>query len=788
MSVSSSLASSSSAPITFTGLASGLNTTSIIQKLMSIDQEPVTQLQNQQTNLQNQQTVYTQLSTLMQALQVSAQGLSSSGTFGMVDATSSNTAVASITTTSGAQAGNYSLTVNQLAQAESLVSGAQANSTSALNLNGTIELNGKSLQVTAGQTLGQLAGNINQLGAGVTANIINGGSGNAYLSITSNNTGTDNQIQFADVTGNVLQTLGVGTGTTSIANPVTNGAQSYGFSSSTQTLQNLLGATTSGAITINGTSVNVNFATDSLQTIAANINNQVSGVTASVQQSTNSSGSTVYQLQITGSSGTPTMTDSGNVLQSLGVLQQAPSNQLVQAKDALYSLDGVNLTSDSNTITSVIPDATVTLLQGTPSNPGTTNLSLSQDTSGISSSLQSFVSAYNGVADFISQNSTLNTQTFATGPLFGDPIAEQVSSQLSSLLFTNVPGNPTNMNNLASIGFTLSQTGDLQLNTTQLQTALQTNPTAVANLFQAVGTGSNSSLTYVTAGSSTQQSNGNPYAVNITQDPTQAQYVASTAQTGAATDSETLTFGGAAFGNTNASLILDVGNSLNDTVNQINGDAQLNKVLTASINSNGQLVLTSKNFGANGNFTVSSSLAGSSSDTGIGTNTQGPTSDGLDVQGTINGEAATGNGQFLTGLSTNATTAGLEIQYTGNETGQVGTMSYSAGIGGLLNQMINNFTNASNGIITDENNSLTTQYNDLGTQITSLQAQLTEEQQNLTNEFNNMESSIASLQQESNDLSEMLSGLTGSTSSSSANKSSTSGTSSSGTSSTGSTS
>jgi flagellar hook-associated protein 2 len=781
MSVSSSL-SSTSAPVSFTGLASGLNTTSIIQKLMALDQEPVTQMQTQQTNLQNQQSVYTQLSTLMQTLQLSAQSLSSGSTFGLVDGSSSNPDVATISTSNGAQAGNYSLTVNQLAQAQMLVSSAQSSSASALGLTGTFEINGQALQVTASQTLGQIAGNINQLNAGVSANLINGGSGSSYLSLTSSNSGTANAIQFADVSGNVLQTLGIGTGKTSVANPITDGADSYGFSSSTETLQNMVGATTSGAITINGTSVNVNFATDSLQTIAANINQNVSGVTASVNQTTNSSGSTVYQLQMTGTSGTPTLTDSGNVLQSLGILQQAPGSQLVAAQNAEYTLDGVSLTSNSNTVTNVVPDTTITLLQGTKTDPGTTTINLSQDTTDITSALQSFVTSYNGVADYISQNSTLDPTTYATGPLFADPIADQVSNQLSSLLFQNVPGNPSGYNNLASIGFTLSQSGDLQLNTTQLDTALQANPTAVANIFQAVGTGSNSSLTYVTAGAGTQQSNGTPYAVNITQVATQGQYVAGTAQTAASTDSETLTFGGSALSNNNTSLILNVGNTLSDTVAQINGDSALNNVLTASVNSNGELVLSSKNYGANGNFTVSSSDAAAADNTGIGTTTQAPTSPGLDVQGTIDGEPASGNGQFLMGASANTNTAGLEIQYTGTATGAVGTMNYSAGIGGLLNSMINEFTNSTNGIITDENNSLTTEVTNIGTQITQLQAQLTQEQDNLTTEFNNMETAIAALQQQSSELTALTS-----SSSSTASTTTTPTTSSTGTSSTGST-
>jgi flagellar hook-associated protein 2 len=782
MSTTTATSSASSAPISFAGISSGLDTTSIITELTRADQVPITADENQQTALQSQEAVYAQLGSDLSSLQTSVQALADPSTFSSVTSNSSNPAAATVTTASGVLAGTYSLSVTQLAQAQKIVSAAQTNTTSSLNLSGTIEINGKSATITSSQSLTAIAQTINNLNAGVTAGIVNGGSGNSYLSLNSTQTGTANAMQLSDMSGSVLQSLGLTNGTTSIANPITNGVASFGFSSQTETMESQIGAGGSGNITVNGTSVAVNFSTDSLQAIAGNINAANTGATASVQSVT-TNGTTSYQLQIVGTDGsTPTLTDSGNVLQSLGVMQQGISNQLVQAQNAKFTLDNATITSPTNTVTTAIPGATLTLLSGTTASPGDTTISLTQSNTAVTTALQNFVSAYNSVADFISSESTINTSTYATGPLFGDPTADQVSNQLTSMLFQTVPGVTGTYNNLASLGLTLNEGGDLSLNTDVLNSALATNSSQIQQLFQATGTGSNSNISYVSSTSSTVASGTSGYGVNISQLATQGQYVAGTAQTSAATNAEILTFGGALLGNNSYQLIANVGATLQDTVNQINSDSKLSPLLTASISSSGALQLDSKIYGTPGNFTVQSNLATSDDDSGIGTSLQTPTTAGLDVAGTINGEAATGNGQVLTGTSTDPNAAGLSIQYTGTQAGSVGTIAFNQGIATEFSTLLKGMTDPSNGLIATATNGLQTQYTSLSTDITNLTATMNSDTANLQNEFNNMETLIGQLQAEGKDLDALLG--TSTTSSSSSSSGSSNSNSSSGTSST----
>ena len=769
MSVSST--NSSGAPISFSGIVSGLNTSSIITQLLALDKAPITALQNQIQNIQTQQSAIQQLQSLVQTIGTDMGALSNTSAFSTVSGSSSNTSVATLTSTSAATAGLYNLSVTQLATANKIVSGAQADVTSGLNQTGTIVVNGHALDVVAGDSLTTIAQKINSANAGVTASLINGGPGSAYLTLTSANTGAANGIQLSDLSGSVANSLGLIGATSVIRQPITNGALGEAFTSASTPVGSLMNASSppSGTFTINGVSVSANFATDSLQTIASNINAASTGATASVQTVT-ANGATTYQLKITGAS-TPTFTDPNGLLGGVGVLQKNYGDQLVAAHDANYTLDNVSLTSPSNTITSAIPGTTLTLLSGTVASPGTSTLTLATDTTGIDQKISAFVSDYNAAVNFIAQQSTLNTSTFATGPLFGDFTTEQVQSQLSGMLFKSVPGVTGAYKNLASLGFSLDQNNNLQVNATTLNSALGTNPSSVAAVFAATGSSSSTSLTYVSSTVAT-ASTGNALGVNITQAATKGSYTAEQAQTTTNPINETLTFNGGLFANVPYSITLNAGNDINATINQINADPTLSQYVVAS-NNGGSLQISSNQYGTPGNFTVVSNYEAATNNSGIGVGSLGTTVSGQDVAGTINGETATGSGQFLTGTTGNATTAGLEVQYTGNSTGAVGTVTFSNGIASQMSQAITALNASTTGAFASDLNSMNQQITGINLQITNINAQVASEQTMLQTEFANMESAIAALQQQGSSVTSMFSSLL---SSQNANSTSNSGT------------
>lgn len=730
-----------SAPVNFTGLSSNIDTNSIIQEILRIDALPIQQLQTQQDSLNTELQALQDFGTKLGALGTAANSLNSSAAFNPITATSSDQTVATITATSNANAGSYSLSITKVAQAEKISSAAQADTTSALNLTGTLVINGKGVQIGGSDSLTTIAQKINGLSAGVTAGVINGGSGAAYLSLTANSTGAASKIQIADLQGNVASSLGLISGSDSIRQPITGGAASYTFSSQTTNLATLLNGNNLGSQTfhLNGVAVTFDPNNTTLQGLVTAINAANTGATASIQTGTNSSGGTSYQLNITGLSG---QTDDTGFLKGIGILQTAYGHEVLGAQDAAFTLDNANLTSPSNTVTNVISGATIQLLKGTTATPGTTNLTLSQDSSAVTKSVQAFVDAYNGLQSFVSQNSQLDPKTYATGPLFSNSTVQQVQQQLVTSLFNTIPGLQPPYNNLAAVGMGLDQNGNLTFDSTKLQTALQQNPSAVATLFKAAGTGSSSAISFVSNTNKTVASGSGSYALNITQAATEGVYTASTAQTQNLAANELLTFNGALFGNTAYTLLLQAGESQAAVVSQINADATLKNLVTASVQ-NGKLTITSKKFGGNGNFSLTSDTAASSSSSGI---RGGAFVAGLDLAGTINGEAATGNGQFLTGNAGNATTDGLQVSYTGSATGQVGSVTFNKGIGAFMNDLVTAYQDPANGLLTTSEKSLQTEITDITTQMTDLQAQLVQTQAQLQQEFTAMETAMSQLQ------------------------------------------
>ena len=126
--------------------------------------------------------------------------------------------------------------------------------------------------------------------------------------------------------------------------------------------------------------------------------------------------------------------------------------QTTAGADAAYTLDGVSLTSASNTVSTALKGVTFQLLQTTGSSTSTSSSVVAQvvaDTSSVSTSLGSFVSAYNTLVKALAAQET-NDSTGAAEPLFGNPLISQIQSSLSAAL------SATNVSSASSAGTPLS--------------------------------------------------------------------------------------------------------------------------------------------------------------------------------------------------------------------------------------------------------------------------------------------------------------------------------------------
>jgi flagellar hook-associated protein 2 len=756
--------------INFSGLGSGIDINSIITQMMSIAQQPLNTLKQQQTDIQNKQVAVNQVSASLTAFQSAAQTLDNLNSFSIVNATSSNTSAASVTADNTAQPGNHNIQVLQLAQSERVGSTALSSQTNPLNVSGQIVINGKAINVGSSDSLQTLVSNINSAQAGVNASIIATSSNSYTMVLTSANSGTANTISLSDANGGTIlqNTLGMINGATTV-NTQNNAVVSNVYTDAATSIGTLMGLTAppAGTVTINGTGISLDLSTDSLSTIAQKINAaNITGVSANLVSVQNpSNGATNQQLQLTG---VTSMTDSNNILTGMGLLQSTPTTTLQTAKNANFTIDGLSVTRSSNTVTDVLSGVTLNLLQD--SGQPTTNVIISPDINTISTNISNFVSQYNQLASTIANVDSYDPQTQVTGPLFGDANIQNVMDTVTSIITGPVAGVSGAYSMLSQIGITLDQTGNLNINQAQLTQALQSNLPAVAKIFQSIGTSTDSSVAYVSATSKTMPSGSNGYAVNITQAAAQASLQAGTAHTANNNpNTEILTFTGPQL-TAGHSVFLSPNSTLDGIVSQINADPTIGNMVTAT-NNNGTLMLTAKQFGSNYSFSVVSSEAAASNNSGIGNTSVN--ANGLDVQGTINGEAATGSGQLLTGNAGNANTDGLQLRIMSSIIGAHGSVVYSQGLADQIKNFAQSSTDFLTGSLTQYSNSLGDQITQIGDQMTQMQADLTSQQTYLQQEFTAMDSAVASLKAASSALSAL--GVTTTSTSSTSSTSSTTG-------------
>lgn len=186
------------------GLASGLDTTALVGAILSVEQRPLFILQDRQAVRTNELTAWRSTETLLLAIQAHASRLASRATFsGALSATSSNEDILSVRAGETAAPGNYSITVDQLAQSHQVASiGYDDRDTTTFGA-GTIAIRQGSASSlvtieSGGDTLEGIRDAINNASIGVTASIIDSGESryNHQLVLTSDSTGVTNALSL----------------------------------------------------------------------------------------------------------------------------------------------------------------------------------------------------------------------------------------------------------------------------------------------------------------------------------------------------------------------------------------------------------------------------------------------------------------------------------------------------------------------------------------------------------------------------------------------------------------
>lgn len=407
---SSSTSSTSSTTTPASTNPSGIDWNALIQSEVNAKLSAATSVQTSITNNQAKISAYQSLQTLLSTLATGSDPLSSSNTSSLstsiFSARTANispngnvtpNAVVSMTLNNGAPVGNYTLSVDQVAQAQKVAGASQSSEATALGFSGSFSVG---------------------LVGGATASI----SVNSGMTLQDVTAAINAQSGTTDVEASIVQV-------------------------SSNQYQLVLTGTQDGA------------------------NIAVSGITGD------------------------------DVLNKLGVTDGSGNftDQLQKAQPAIITLDGIQITRNTNDIGDVLNGTTFHLLQPTPADTSL-NIDIETDTSQIETSLQTFVTDYNAVRDFVSgQQQTASDGTAASGTvLFGDGTMNDIMTKLQSAMNTTVNGLSLN-----DLGLSFTNTNDLQLNTSTLEAVLGGNLQGVEALLAAQATTSSGDLSTISAGSGT---------------------------------------------------------------------------------------------------------------------------------------------------------------------------------------------------------------------------------------------------------------------------------------------
>src|SRR3954447_23941904 len=204
--VSVSNVSGSSPLFNFSGVASGLDTNSIITALMAVEKRPQVLMQNRQSAYQAMNTAYSSVIGKLNGLQSAVRNLGNPTDWQPVTASSSDPSRASLISSSGSSTGSVSFTVQSLASPDSVVSfGQVADADTTVVAAGTITIGtsaGSTTVNTGGGTLNEIAQAINsQTAIGLTAAVVNNAPGEYKLQLTATNVTETVNTSMAQFTG-----------------------------------------------------------------------------------------------------------------------------------------------------------------------------------------------------------------------------------------------------------------------------------------------------------------------------------------------------------------------------------------------------------------------------------------------------------------------------------------------------------------------------------------------------------------------------------------------------------
>lgn len=508
-------------------------------------------------------------------------------------------------------------------------------------------------------------------------------------------------------------------------------------------------------------SVNVDSSNNTLAGLRDAINRSNGSVRASIVQDGDASYRLMVASKETGTANAITLGGSlsGGTAPTLTDLQVATDAQVKLGSGA----SALTVTRSSNVVQDLIPGVTMSLLKAAPGE--TLTVSVRQDNEQVKQAVQKLVDQFNNAVSYLNDQFKFDPDSKKGGVLLGDATLRGVQDDLMGLFSSSVAG--VENGSLAEVGLTMGGDGKLSFDVAAFEERLNADPAYVSSLFALTSESTNAAISLSAVGKA--NVDGSSFTVEITQAARQARVTAGTAQSGTLDADEVLTLNG-------VEINLTAGMTQSQVLAAINARSADTRIRAAATGSDGTgsgtyLTFTSTNYGSGAKVSILSSRSSASgSTTGVGNvaatqasaggeTASGVGEAGLDVLGTINGEAATGEGQILSGNSGNATTDGLKLRITSTTTGALGSIQIQGGVGFAAKRVLDTATDAAGGPLKTEQDSLAERIQDLDKVISDREAAISRREQQLRTKFTAMESALSQYQSQSAYLSSQIASL-----------------------------
>lgn len=351
------------ATINFGGLASGLDTEAIITALMDVERQPMERLENEKAYLNTRLAAFSDFEGKLNALKSTFEDIDTADELRSYSANLASEDYFSIETTGNSVAGSYDIEVVNLARVQKDVSVGYASSSSSSFSTGTIDINGTTITVESGDSLGDIADAIN----------------------------------------------------------------------------------------------------------AANTGDSATGVSAAIIDDGTENG---FRIVLTGENASTSFTASASGVAADGTQLSFTNTQTAQQATAI--IDGITIVSDNNTLSNAIPGVNMTLLKANAAGE-TTHLGVDVDAEGVKAKMDAFVSAYNDILTFISDQEDASWAN--------DSGLQSAKRRLQSFLTTGVGGTGS-YQYLVDIGISSdSKTGEISLDSNKINDAIANDFESLEKLF-----------------------------------------------------------------------------------------------------------------------------------------------------------------------------------------------------------------------------------------------------------------------------------------------------------------